>query len=107
MVSDTSSAPVIHLNSQLPIGYSSVSALFGNSTRTPRRPDSWLVVVDYLTDVPARHFPPSGQEMIFKIEISHPDTDIQVDTVSLIFKKGHNLKNIFLGTIHTMKYSSQ
>lgn len=68
VVSDTTSAPEIHLNSQLPMGVQlkSPHCFEMTSSRTPGHQDSWWVVADYLTDVPARHFPASGQEMVFK-----------------------------------------
>lgn len=68
VVSDTTSAPEIHLNSQLPMGVQlkSPHCFEMTSSRTPGHQDSWRVAADYLTDVPARHFPASGQEMVFK-----------------------------------------
>lgn len=70
MVNDTTSAPEIHLNSQLPMGVQlSLCIVLKWPAPTPRTPghlDSCWVVANYLTDVPARHFPASGQEVVFK-----------------------------------------
>lgn len=86
LVSDTTSAPEIHLNSQLPMGVQLGLCIVlkwpAPTPRTTGHQYSWWVVADYLLDVPARHFPASGQEMVFKMEILLLDTDTLADTVS-------------------------